>query len=85
MLTLAQVKDRVQADSIGRRKDGTIIVRQGYFYRNGMTAEKYAGIVAKLVPDATVVNFGDKWAPFRGGASLANSSHFWVVLSTTES
>jgi len=83
MLTVKQVRDAVQfsADSVGKRKDGKIVVRRGYFYRHGMDSAKFTSIISKLVPAAVVVDSGDKWTAFNGGASVANQSHFWVVLS----
>jgi len=73
------------ADGVGKRKDGTIVVRRGYFYRHGMTSELFAARVAKALEAAksplTVKAHGDHWTSFNGGASLATSSHFWVELA----
>lgn len=83
---LSQVKLNFDAyaDSVSKKKDGTIVLRRGYFYRNGMSAEKFAAGVEGLLKAAdlplTVKSFGDHYASFRGGASLATSSHFWVEL-----
>lgn len=72
-------------DGVGKKKDGTIVVRRGYFYRNGMDSEKFAaGVTARLAAAGiplTVKDHGDHWTSFNGGASLANSSHFWVELA----
>jgi hypothetical protein len=81
---IAQLRAQLSSDSIGKKADGTIVVRRGYFYRNGMTSEKFAqivqGVLARSNIDLTVKEHGDHWAAFRGGASVANSSHFWVEL-----
>ena len=86
MTTLLQtIKQTVSADSIYRQKDGTITFRRGYFYRHGMTPEAFRdGISTKLKKagiDHTVVDYGDHWTPFNGGASLSRSSHFYVRIA----
>lgn len=84
---LAQVRVNLDAyaDSVGQKKDGTIVVRRGYFYRNGMDSARFATNVAALLADAGLNLFmkehGDHWSAFRGGASVANSSHFWVEFT----
>lgn len=66
-------------DSVGySRKENCFIARAGYFYRHGNTPEKYANYVKAKIPAAVIIDSGDHWTPFRGGASLANSSHFYV-------
>ena len=89
MTTLLQrIKRNVSADSIYRQKDGTIIFRRGYFYRHGMTPEAFRdGISTKLKKAGihhTVVDYGDHWTPFNGGASLSRSSHFYVRVRVEE-
>lgn len=71
-------------DSITLRRNGEIVFRKGYFYRNGMTEGKFMDSVDFMLKNAgidhTIVDYGDHWAAFNGGASLANSSHFYVVI-----
>jgi len=86
MLTVKQVRAVLEGyvDSIGRNKDGHIVVRKGFFYTNGMDAEQFAqvvlgrltrsGIAARMIDTACI------WKAFRGGASVAQGSHFKVVL-----
>ena len=86
MLTVKQVRAVLEghADSIGRNKDGHIVLRRGFFYTNGMSGEKFAdsamkhlaaaGIQTRIVDTATI------WKAFRGGASVAQGSHFKAVL-----
>ena len=68
-------------DTVSRNKDGNIVIRRGYFYRNGMDGQKFGErIMEKLGGAVTLVECGDHWAPFRGGASVARSSHFYAVV-----
>jgi len=86
-VTFKQVKEALSysVDQVSKLKNGNIIVRKGYFYRNGMVCDKFKDrIVASLTAAgivANVVDFGDRWMPFRGGASVARQSHFYVELA----
>lgn len=79
------VRAAICADSTGKNKDGNIVVRQGYFYRHGKTADALeaqvrAGLSKRNDIEFKILGSGDHWAPFRGGASLVNQSHWWVVV-----
>ena len=68
------------ADSVGKNKEGHLVARREFFYRHGGTSEKFAGEVSRALTKAgvkrTVVDHDEHWAPFRGGASVKNSSHW---------
>jgi hypothetical protein len=72
------------ADQISRNKDGTIMVRRGYFYRMNKSVSEFEESVLFYLHSANVsskvIDSGDHWAPFRGGSSVARNSHFWVQL-----
>ena len=76
--------DELHADTINTKKGGNILCRWGYFYSHGATAEDYAMQVRKLLTNHNIpyriIDCGNHWAPFRGGASVANQSHFWVEV-----
>jgi hypothetical protein len=57
------------------------IARRGFYYRHGNTTEKYIEIVKKAFPNAVIVDSGEVWKAFRGGASLANQSHWYVEFN----
>ena len=84
---LQQVKQALSycVDSVGKNKAGNIVVRKGYYYRNGMDADKFEtqiqGILVSHKIYAQVINKGDVWKPFRGGASVAQQSHFYLELA----
>jgi Lhr-like helicase len=85
MLTVKEVKEALGAavDQVSRKKDGTIIVRRGYFYRS-ITCEEFMLRLTELMNcyglSFDVVVIYDHWAPFRGGDSINKNSHFAVVL-----
>jgi len=78
-------KADIRADSISKRKDGTVVLRREFFYTNGFTADKFVDhIMSKLINygvSARIVDSGEIWKPFRGGSTTANSSHWFVVLA----
>lgn len=86
---LALVRDAMggEADMVSRNADG-IVIRRGYFYRFGGSAEKFAEKVARKLEsaglNAIVLGYYDHWAPFRGGRGVAHNSHFAVVVRLTD-
>ena len=72
------------ADAVSKRKDGTIVVRRGFYYRHGQDAEGFQLAVGKALMKAgirySIKDYGEKWVAFKGGASLASQSHWWVEL-----
>lgn len=66
------------ADQVSKNKAGNWVIRRGFFYRHGATAESEAQKVREAFPGVTIIGSGDHWAPFKGGASIKTSSHFWV-------
>ena len=78
-------KADIHADTISRRKDGTVILRRGFFYRSGWTPEKFSEyIMGRLFTagiSARVVESGEIWKPFKGGSTVARSSHWYVVIA----
>lgn len=82
MLTVKQVRDVLDysVDTVGKNKDGEIVVRKGFFYTHGRTAESFGANCLKQLRDAGInanlIEVNEVWKPFRGSASTANSSHF---------
>ena len=70
-------QEGVYPDSISI-KNGIITARKGFYYRFNKTSEDWRGIIANALPEANIIDSGEKWVPFRGGASIANQSHWYV-------
>lgn len=62
-------------------KDGVFTVRRGFFYTHGATAGHLAARVKAALPSATLVDQGEVWKAFRGGASTAQQSHWFVKFT----
>ena len=81
--TVAEIKAGVHADQIAV-KDNRVTFRRGFFYRMGGSAETFSSRIMKdlanLGIQATLVNQGEVWKAFRGGAKVANSSHWFATV-----
>ena len=90
MIAIKQLKEIIghTADQVSRKKDGSIIARRGYFYRNGQDEQSFKSAVTAKLDGAKVayevVEYYDHWAAFRGSAAIAQSSHFAVVFKVKE-
>lgn len=85
MLTAAQVKHLSYADTCSRKGD-VYTVRREFFYTHGRSSHDFAeALKADIQADGkwvvTVLDHGEVWKPFRGGATTANSSHWWVKFT----
>ena len=80
------LEDNHVFDVISRKKDGSIIGKRGYFYKMGMSPESLKEKLLSFIPNAIVIDTGDHWAPFRGGAKTgsAGSSYMWVQFKLPE-
>lgn len=87
---ISPLKDNVICDHIMRKRDGTrhFMFRQGYFYTHGKTSQAFSNSISKQLDamglEYTVVDHGNHWTPFNGGASIVRSSHFWVEVKIEE-
>lgn len=79
-LTTSHVKELLGADTVSRR-DGVYTARWEFFYTHGVTAGDKVNVVKKQLPKAAVVDSGEVWKAFRGGASTAQSSHWYVKFT----
>jgi hypothetical protein len=79
-MTTKQVRESLHADSVSQ-KDGVFTVRRGFFYTGGKTSEDFANAVKAVFPTAVVIDSGEVWTPFRGGATVAKQSHWWVKFT----
>lgn len=80
-----QIRDNCSVDSVGKAKNADhYVVRRGFYYSHGGTAEKFADHVSanlkKAGIDHEIIDKGEVWKPFNGGASVANQSHWYVHI-----
>ena len=73
------------ADSVGRKRDGSIVIRRGFYYRHGQDAESYRIAVCRCLNKQegmpySLKDYGEHWTSFRGGASIDRQSHWFVEI-----
>jgi hypothetical protein len=88
-ITRKQLADTISFDDLQHnKKEGTWTFRRGFFYRSGYTAEKYkeniAGQLQMTNLPFTVIECGEVWKAFKGGASTRAQSHWYVTVRFTE-
>jgi len=83
-MKIKDIKEKLSgvADTVGKRKDGCIVVRRGFFYRHGNSAEAFAQNIR--AHGFKVLDQGETNKPFNGGGGTAQNSHWWAVLDVSE-
>jgi len=78
-MNLREVRDKLSgiADMVSA-KGNVFTARLGFFYTHGYDADKMAARIVAAIPGAKVIDKGEVWKPFRGGAGIAQQSHWWV-------
>jgi len=87
-MTASEVKIKlmnanVYPDTLSK-SGGIFTYRVGFFYTHGQTAGTHVARVKNALPDAIILDSGEMWKPFRGGASVAQSSHWYVKFRIEE-
>jgi len=69
-------------DVITLRK-GIVTAKRSYFYSHGYSEDKMAEAILTVFPTATIVEKGNHWHEFCGGAKAgsAKDSYFWVKFT----
>lgn len=82
------LNEAVPCDKIVKKKNGNYVFMRGYFYRHGMTAEKYEQKVSGLLNVANIshvaIRSDDIFLPFNGGAPVDKQSRFEVEIKLNE-
>jgi len=80
-MTIKQVEEAMsdaRVNKISKLRNGNFKAYFGYHYTNSQTVEQKEELVKKYLPNAEIIDSGDNWAPFKGGAPIQRQSHFWV-------
>ena len=83
-ITRAVVEKKLTVDQVTFSR-GIFTVREGFFYTHGRTAQNLVDQVKAAFPEATILDSGEVWKAFRGGASVTAQSHWFVKFSFTVS
>ena len=74
----------IHADSISKKGD-IYTARRGFFYTHGGSSDAFAERIKNTFPNAVILDHGEQWRPFRGGATVAQGSHWWVKFKLVDS
>ena len=74
------IKEKIGADTISKKNE-VYTARKGYFYTMGKTSFDFVNRILNEFPNVKIIDSGDHYASFRGGASVANSSHWFVKFT----
>ena len=84
VLTIKDVQKMLpDADQI--TKSGNVFTaRLEHFYTFGKTDKDFRDYIQKEIPNAEIIDSGDIWKPFKGGAPVHKSSHWFVKFRIKE-
>lgn len=83
MITLGEVKEKLKDFDTYSVRKGIFTVRKEFYYPHGRHIDYFELKIKEAFPDAKIVDSAEIWKSFRGGASTADSSH-WFVKFTFE-
>ncbi len=80
-LTANWLKEHIAGiDEVVKYK-GAFTFRRGFYYRHGFTSEQLVEKLRSQLPDnIQIIDSGEIWKDFRGGAPLAKQSHWYVTI-----
>jgi hypothetical protein len=84
-LTAEKIRETLNyaADTVSIRK-GIVTIRMGFFFTHGFSEDRLVAKVKTSYPTATIIDSGEIWKPFRGGATVAQGSHWFVKFTIPE-
>lgn len=75
-------------DQLSRDSEGNLVFRKGFYYTNGNSADTFADRISNKLNELniphTIIDRGQVWKPFKGGATIKNQSHWWVKVKVGE-
>lgn len=82
-MTTKELKQKIRCDEI-TKYNGIFTCRKGFFYRMGKNAMSFKqDIEQQLLKSGilfSIIDFGEKYTNFIGGADLKNQSHWFVKV-----
>lgn len=83
-VTAAEVQDNVIGVDLVTVSKGVYKAFRGFFYTNGGSWQALASRVRAAYPSAVILDGGEVWKPFKGGAPVNKQSHWWVTFRLGE-
>ena len=81
-MTKREIKELITADEVSKTRDGHFIARKSFFYRHEENEDKFAARIKEQLKsegvETIIIDSGEIWRAFKGGASIKTQSHWWV-------
>ena len=79
-MTKTEIQTTLTCSAVSKNRAGNYIAKWSYFYHHGRTAEGYVAKVQDAFPTAIIIQTGDHFHAFCGGAKSgsARDSYMWV-------
>ena len=77
-MTKQDIKCSIMADTLVKHKDGSYTARWGFFYTYGRDEDTYVAKLKEKFPDVEIIEKGEIWKPFKGGAPVSRQSHWYI-------
>jgi len=84
-ITVKSLRENISCDMVGKLRSGEFKFYRGFFYRHGGDEQVFAARItrdlkaAKLEP-FQVIDCGEHYTAFNGGAPIQRQSHWWVTV-----
>lgn len=86
-MTAPRLQEILGVSHVSKHK-GVFKAYRGFFYRHGYNKDAFFARIDEELTKAgiehTMIDCGELWAAFRGGAPVQKSSHFWATFTVTE-
>lgn len=79
-MTEDEMKEKLGCSVVSKKRNGNFVAKWSYFYTHAVTPEDRKLQVLKAYNDALVIDLGDHWHDFVGGAKTGGyqDSYMWV-------
>ncbi len=76
-MTIEDLTGKVPCDKFIKKRNGNFAILKGFYWKNS-SAIDIADKLEKDFPNVEIIRTEDVYKPFRGGASIENSSHYYI-------
>ena len=72
-----EVREKLRVSKVSK-KAGVFTARRGFFYTHGRSEKDLVQRIKEKYPKAKIIDSGEQWTSFRGGAPIERQSHWFV-------
>jgi hypothetical protein len=85
-MTAKEVRKKLSSFDTFSFRNNVFTVKKSYYWGFSKSGETYANKVKEIIPEAKIIDFGNHFASFKGGAKAgsAGDSYFYVKFTIGE-